>query len=99
MGRSHQLPGAFFCTRRQQAKANECLSFCSHTGSAITCTEEIGVLATILPIRKGIGRTWSTAGRETKVHSFLETVSVDKMRLEAGWGTREERKWFCLRNK
>jgi hypothetical protein len=28
MGRSRQLPGASFCIRSQQAKANKCLSAC-----------------------------------------------------------------------
>ena len=31
-GRSLQLPGASFCIRQQQAKANKRLSFCWHTG-------------------------------------------------------------------
>ena len=58
MGRSHQLPGASFCIRQQQAKVNERLSFCWHTGSAITCTGKNGVLATILSACESTGHIW-----------------------------------------
>ena len=59
-----------------------------------------GVLATILPIYMGVCHFYGCHKARGRGSSVLETVSVDKRRLEEEREQRKERKgFFCEINK